>query len=137
MTSHSYSFFVTDQGMLPTSIRQTLANVVPLFKGMKVKLTIALHKDKRSLSQNDYYHAAVIPAVRLARFDMGDPVTLDECHEDLLAQFAPAVTARKSDGGAYARPKRSKELNTEEFANYITAIQGFFGQLGHIIPEAK
>jgi len=133
----SYTFYMQEDGKLPASIRQTMVNVCPTFAGQKVRLSIAEAKDKRSLDQNSFLHGVVIPHVRMARLDMGDPITLDQCHEDLLAQFAPTVTAKRLDGSIYARPMRSKEMNVEQMALYLTAIQGFMGEMGYPIKERE
>ena len=125
------SFTVQQDGKLPPGIRQTLANVIPSYAGKRVRMDIAEAKEKRSLDQNSYYHAAIVPHVRKVRFEMGDPLSLDQVHEDLLQQFSPTVTAKRADGSTYTRPKRSKELSVEDMRQYLDAIIGFIGAMGY------
>jgi hypothetical protein len=118
----TYSFCILPDGKLPDGMRATLANVFPSFAGKRIKMSIAEHKEKRSLDQNAYYWSVIVPHVRKVRFEMGDPLTVDQVHEDLLAQFAPGKEAKRMDGKPYNRPMRSKEMSVGEMADYITAI---------------
>lgn len=119
---------------MPDGMRSTLANVFPSYAGKKIKLSIAEAKEKRSLDQNSYYHVAIVPHVRYARFEMGDPLSIDAVHEDLLKQFAPTVTVKGLDGSLYTRPMRSKEMSVSEMAIYITAISGVMATMGYPVP---
>lgn len=121
-------------GKMPDGMRSTLANVFPSYAGKKIKLSISEAKEKRSLDQNSYYWTAIVPYVRKARFDMGDPLSIDQVHEDLLGQFSPTIDAKKIDGSLYVRVKRSKEMNVNEMASYITAIIGFMASIGYPVP---
>jgi hypothetical protein len=123
-----------EDGKMPIGMRETLARIFPTFAGKKIKLSISEAKEKRSLDQNSYYWAAIVPHVRQVRFDMGDPVSLDECHEDLLTEFAPMVWKSKLMGKSYQRPMRSKEMNVEQMANYITAITAKMAEFGNPVP---
>lgn len=128
------SFYITPEGKLPIGIKETLARVFPSYAGKKLRLSIVEAKDKRSLDQNAYYWVAIVPHVRKIRFDMGDPVSLENVHEDLLAEFAPMVWRSKLLGKSYQRPMRSKEMNVEEMANYITAITARMAEIGNPVP---
>lgn len=130
----TYTFCILADGKLPQGIRETLARVFPSFAGKKVRLSIGEAKDKRSLSQNSYYWAAIVPHVRQVRFEMGDPLSLEQVHEDLLAQFAPLVQGKTIKGNLYSRPMRSKEMNVQQMAEYITAITALMAQFQHPVP---
>lgn len=128
------NFQVQDDGALTVAARKLCANAIAAHAGQWIKISIAERKEKRTLSQNDYYHGVIIPHVRLFRFDQGDPVSPEAVHEDLLAQFAPYVEAKRMDGTIYQRPKRSKEMSVDEMANYITAIQATMASFGAPVP---
>lgn len=119
---------------MPSGIKETLARIFPTFAGKKIRLSIDEAKDKRSLDQNSYYWSAIVPHVRHVRFEMGDPLSIEQIHEDLLSQFAPVKTAKKIDGSSYMRPMRSKEMSVQQMAIYITAITAIMAQFGHPIP---
>jgi len=123
-----------ENGKMPEGMKATLLNVFPSYAGKKIKLSIAEAKEKRSLDQNAYYWTAIVPHVRKVRFDMGDPLSIDQVHEDLLKQFAPVVSGKDLMGGQYARPKRSKEMSVAEMAEYITAITATMAQFGNPVP---
>lgn len=103
--------------------------------GKKVLLSLAEAKDKRSLDQNALYWSAIVPHVRNFRLEMGDPVSIDQTHEDLLAQFAPVVESKRMDGTSYIRPMRSKEMNVEQFSAYVTAIIAAMAQFDNPVKE--
>ncbi len=130
----TYTFCMLENGKMPDGMRATLANVFPSYAGKKIKLSVSEAKEKRSLDQNSYYWVSIVPHVRKARFDMGDPLSIDQVHEDLLGQFSPTIGAKKIDGSVYARVKRSKEMTVNEMANYITAITGFMASIGYPVP---
>lgn len=129
----TYTLIVQPDGKLPVGIRETLARVFPSYAGKKIRLSIQEAKEKRSLDQNALYWVAVVPAVRAARLDMGDPLTLENVHEDLLAQFAPTVTGKRMNGSIYTRPMRSKEMSVPQMAEYMTAIIAWMAQMGYPI----
>lgn len=126
---------VGKDGKLPEGIRQTLANIIPSYAGKQITLTIAEKKEKRSLDQNSYYWVAIVPAVRAARLEMGDPLSMESVHEDLLAQFAPTVQGKKADGSVYTRPMRSKEMSVAQMAEYMTAITACMAEFGYPIQQ--
>lgn len=128
------TFCMMPDGKLPIGIRESLAKLFPPLAGKKLRLTIDEAREKRSLDQNAYYWAAIVSHVRQVRFDNGDPVSEDKCHEDLLEEFAPRVECKKLTGGTYARPMRSKEMSVPQMAEYITAITASMANFGNPIP---
>lgn len=130
----TYTFCMLETGKMPDGMRTTLANVFPSYAGKKIRLSIDEAKEKRSNDQNSYYWSAIVPFVRYARFEMGDPLSLNAVHEDLLKQFAPTVTVRGLNGEAYTRPMRSKEMTVSQMAAYITAISGTMASMGYPVP---
>lgn len=128
------SFWVTPEGTLPIGIKESLKRIIPAYAGKKMRLTLQEVKDKRSLSANNYYWVAIVHHVRQVRFDNGDPVSIEQCHEDLLAEFSPRIVRKYiSNKGEYL-PKRSKEMNVKEFADYITAITAAMAAFGSPVP---
>jgi hypothetical protein len=132
--SNTFSFCVLENGKLPPGMKVTLANVIPSYAGKWLNLTLAERKEKRTISQNDYYWVAIVPHVRKVRFDSGDALSIDQVHEDLLAQFAPSKIATRFDGERYSRPMRSKEMSVKEMADYITAITACMAEFGEPVP---
>lgn len=132
----TYVFMLENDGKLPVGIRETLVRILPGYAGKKIRMTIEEAKTKRSLNQNDYYWAAIVPHVRQVRADNGDPVTVELCHEDLLSEFAPRIQHKKVSGEKvdYFRPMRSSEMNVQEMADYITCITAAMAQFGNPVP---
>ena len=130
----TYTFIVQPDGKLPIGMKETLGRVIPSYAGKKVRLGLEEARDKRSLDQNAYYWAAIVPHVRMVRLEMGDPVTIEHTHEDLLAEFAPTVTSKKTNGASYVRPMRSKEMNVKQMADYITAVTAVMAQMQYPVP---
>jgi hypothetical protein len=128
------SFQVQDNGRLTDAARQIVANFIAAMPGKRIKLSISEWKEKRSINQNDYYWVAIVPHVRKVRFEMGDPLSTEQVHEDLLAQFAPAKTATRLDKTTYQRPMRSKEMSVSQMADYITAITACMADFGFPVP---
>lgn len=119
---------------MPVGMKETLRRVFPSFAGRRISLSINEAKDKRSLDQNSYYRACVLPHVRQVRFDNGDPVSLEKAHEDLLQEFSPRVEGKTLDRKSYARPKRTREMSVPEMSEFITAITAAMANFGNPIP---
>jgi hypothetical protein len=130
----TYTFIVGNDGKIPVGMRETLAKVFPSFAGKKVRLSVAEAQEKRSLDQNSYYWGVIVPHVRWARFEMGDALSLEQVHEDLLKQFAPIMTSQMLNGVPYGRPMRSKEMSVSQMANFITAITATMAEFGYPVP---
>lgn len=128
------TFRVLDDGKIPSGIRHTLSLLFPAYAGKVLRLSISEAKDKRSLDQNSYYWVAIVPHMRKYRFECGDALSIEQVHEDMLEQFAPTVTAKRPDGTLYTRPKRSKEMDVSEMAQYITAITAWLATEGWPVP---
>lgn len=128
------TFFILPDGKLPHGIKDTLARLIPSMAGKKVNLSLIEAKEKRSLDQNSYYWGVIVPHVRQVRFDMGDPLSPEKVHEDLLVDYAPLVDAKTLTGKSYKRPMRSKEMSVDQMAQYITAISAVMAQFGNPIP---
>lgn len=111
-----------------------MANIIATLAGKRIKISVSEWKEKRSLDQNALYWAGIVPHVRKVRFDNGDPLTTEQVHEDLLAQFAPSVTMKRLDSTVYTRPMRSKEMSVPEMAAYITAITETMSSFGFPVP---
>lgn len=127
------TFIITPDGKLPEGIRTTLQRVIPTFAGKRMTLELREYQEKRSLDQNALLWSCINPHVRMVRFNFGDPVTIEQVHEDLLAEFAPTVECKKLDGTTYTRPMRSKEMSVKQFNDYVTAIQARMAQFGEPI----
>lgn len=130
----TYTFCMMNDGKMPIGVKETLARIFPTFAGKKVKLSISEAKEKRSLEQNSYLYGVIEPHVRFVRAEMGDPVSLDQVHEDLLTEFAPTVTGKRIDGTIYIRPMRSHEMNVAQMADYVTAITARMAQFNYPVP---
>lgn len=125
---------MTEEGKLPIGIKESLARMLPAYAGKKMRMVIEEYKEKRSREANSYYWACIVPHVRHVRLENGDPVTIEQCHEDLLAQFAPQVKCLHLNGTPYFRAKRSKEMNVAEMAQYLTAITAAMSDFGSPVP---
>lgn len=90
----------------------------------KMVMTMKRYKAKRSLSQNSYYHGAILPAVRQGLIDMGfeiSHVNLEAVHELLKAKFLKRDIAN-DDGLFITVTLSTADLNKTEFGEYIDAI---------------
>lgn len=89
------------------------------------QITITKYKKKRSLSQNAYYHGAIIPAVKQGLIDMGFEAHLlnnEAVHELLKGKFLKKDIAN-DEGQFIAITQSTTELSTTDFITYIEEIQ--------------
>jgi len=128
------TFQVLPDGKLPIGIRETLQRVIPTYAGRRVKLHLQEAREKRSLDQNNYLYGVIEPHVRNVRAESGDPVSLDQVHEELLSEFAPTVVYTRIDGSKATRPMRSHEMSVAQMTDYITGITARMAQFGFPVP---
>lgn len=129
-----FSFIVTPEGKLPVGIAKTLTLRLKELSGKKASIELAEAKDKRSLDANALYWSVVLPLVRSFRLEQGDAVSIEDCHEDLLSEFAPLVERKSLDGSTKFVPMRSKHMNVEEFSKYILSIEVRLNEFGIYFP---
>jgi len=80
---------------------------------------------KRTKAQNDYYWGVVI---KIMSEKLG--YLAQELHEALLMK----VFGTKEVMGYYLPNKRSKELTTQEFEDYLTKVRMLASEMGIFIP---
>jgi len=81
-------------------------------------------KSQRSLDQNAYMWAEVLPAIaRGISQQWGETVTAEEAHEFCKSRFLsrPIVDRRTGELKGYTRPSTS-DLDTAEFAEYLDKL---------------
>lgn len=94
------------------------------------KVFVCDDRPSRSLQQNAYYWAVVIPL-------MADHLgyTKIECHELFKIQFLPRHQI-EVDGKKYSYSQSTRSLNTKQFAEYLEEIIALAVSMDVYIPEA-
>jgi len=87
-----------------------------------VKIVVTKHKAKRSLSQNAFYHACVVPVLQQGLKDIGHNYSLTTVHEMMKAKFLREDILLNEHGEYITRIKSTTELNKEQFGEYIEQI---------------
>lgn len=104
--------------------------------GFKVfKITIEKAKAKRSLSQNAYYHAAVVPIVQQGLKDLGIKFSKEQTHEMLKLRFLKEEIPINEHGEFITRIKSTTDLNKLEFSDYIEEIIQWSSEYLNVIIE--
>lgn len=115
-------------------IIQWFTNAIQGYIGQRVAIEIRPAGKKRSNQANAYYWAVIVPHVRNFRLEQGDPVSIEQVHEDLLQDYSPTTTGRRLSGAGYIRPLRSSEMSVQQMNDYITAITATMAQMGAPVP---
>ena len=100
----------------------------------QVRIILTENLKKRSLPQNSFYWSVIIPHVRQFRMDNGDTVSIEQVHEDLIAEFSPLNERKNLDGRMHFSSTRTHEMNKKEFSDYVTAIMARLSEFGCHIP---
>lgn len=85
-------------------------------------LTLEKIYRKRSLNQNAYYWAVVIPLVRDGLFDVGYKMSLEQTHEYLKREFLSTEIVNENTGEIKEITLSTAELKTIEFNEYFETI---------------
>lgn len=115
------------EGKLPNNVREAIARLLAGMEGKVVRVTITLHRARRSSSQNGYYWAVLVPAWKEIFKGYGTLaddeavhkylVTLGGLWEDVIGPDGDVIY---SDDGQPVRDLRStSSLTTKEFTDFI------------------
>jgi len=104
--------------------------------GYKVfTVTLENARGKRSLNQNAYYRACVIPILQQGIAELGHKFSRDTVHEMMKAKFLTEDIPLNDSGEFITRIKSTTELNKEQFGDYIDQINAWgIEYLGVTIP---
>lgn len=110
---------VTDQGRITLPARFK-ADVVRLFYGHEIAVTVERKRNKRSQNQNAYYWGVVVKMICEAMNDAGENVTPDEVHGFLKFRYLRVQKIDEETGEViYEFGRSTQKLNTVEFALYL------------------
>ena len=123
------SCIVQENGRLPDYIGVTVRDLLKELAGKWIYISISERKEKCSLDALRYYRGVLVPAARKYRAEQGDPVTPEQCHEELLSTFSEYVQVKGFDGEIRLLPKRTftskNVLDKEGFHKYCLAVEAF------------
>jgi NinB protein len=126
-----------NNGTLTIINRRGFDNDLRFFEGREVSITITERKKKRSLSQNAYIHAILIPLFREALNNVGfDEIRTDEQCKDLMkALFLQTEYTNKETGEVIKSFKNTSELSTFEMTEFTeNAIKYALDNMNFRIP---
>jgi len=118
--------------------RGFIQDVNTFFKGKLFKMKLFQYRKTRSLPQNGYYHACVIPAVLDGLVDNGyerHKLNSEVVHEFLKEQFLKTEIISEKTGDVITVTKSTSELTTVEFMDYIASIQKWASEFLGIVIE--
>ena len=126
---------VSDNGVL-TVPQKFNTDVGRLFRGREVIVTVQRKRKVRSLDQNAYYWAVIVPNICDALNDAGEVVTRQEVHEFLKFRFLRVQKIDYDSGEViYEYGRSTTSLKTYEFCLYIDNCIRFGAEyLGITIP---
>lgn len=128
------TFYVTDKGLLPESIRGTLKRVVPTYAGKKVQLTIEEYRDTASDAQRKYYFKVIVPAY-IKHF--GGECSKEQMHNSMMREiggfsneYVNPFTGESDEGR-----KSFNDLTKAQAEGYFTLCRKWAAENGFDIPE--
>ena len=124
-------------GRLPLAYGQQFAALLRASEGELVTVSVGPAKRRRSLSQNAYYWAAVVPPVLAAFRDAGNGVDADDVHEFLKTHVGRLRQVFVTPDGEVLRTAGSTaKLTKREFGDYLTACIAWAAEHGIDVPPA-
>lgn len=118
-----YTGRVNSRGKLIITAPMFAEIYCPSLTGKMVTVTIGKAKKQRSLNQNAYYFACVVPIFQNIFNQLGNQFSREQTHDILRAKFLVEEIA-DADGVLIAqRIKSTTELTTTQFAEYILDLQ--------------
>lgn len=126
---------VTD-GKIPKARTEEIREFLESQEGNTIEIVLKKKRSIRTLSQNAYYWAGVIPIIRQGFKDLGYILTAEETHEVLKEKFIQPDMIMKGDEFLGNFRRTTTDKTKTEFAEYIAQIQQFAAEiLGVYVPE--
>ena len=116
---------VAQKGRLVLDRRDDFAALIQKLDGCQIDITLCKHRAPRSLSQNGYYWAVVVP---LLAEHCG--YEREEMHEALKMKFLLV-----HGESAFPTLRSTTELDTAEFTEYIEQCRRLAAGYGVVIPD--
>ena len=118
------------RGRLSISRRGDFIAALASWRDCPVSVTVERLRATRSKAQNDYYWSVVVARVAGAwAKKLQRPVSDEEAHELLKAQFLPHDMAQRGENGTLINGLviggSTKKLNKLQFIEYLEAIVGW------------
>jgi hypothetical protein len=105
-------------------------------KDLAVTIEVKARKYKRSNEFNSYYWAVVVAMIVERLRELGHDVDRDLTHEFLKGRFLYSELTDPTTGEVMKIPRKTSELATEEFMEYIEHVKQFAAEtLDIYIPD--
>jgi hypothetical protein len=134
-----HSAVITPQGALRIYNRPLFEEEVRAMsreKDLAVTIEVKLKKRVRSDVQNAYYWGVVVAMIAERLRELGHDVDRDLTHEFLKGRFLYSELADPNTGEVMRIPRKTSELATEEFIEYLEHIKQFAAEtLDIYIPD--
>ena len=134
-----HSAVITPQGALRIYNRPLFEEEVRAMSrdtDLAVTIEVKLKKRVRSDVQNAYYWGVVIAMIVERLRELGHDVDRDLTHEFLKGRFLYTELTDPTSGEVMKTPRKTSELATEEFMEYVEHIKQFAAEtLDIYIPD--
>lgn len=111
------------------------------FSEKSLLVTVQILRKKRSDRQNRYYYGIVIPTIQAFHLESnGEHIERDEVHAFNLTRVLGVVPEFRNVFGEEVmifKQKKSSEMNTKEFGQFVDTLIAYWAEKGCIIPEPK
>ena len=105
-------------------------------KDLAVTVEVKIKKYRRSNEFNNYYWAIVVAMISERLRELGHDVDKDLAHEFLKGRFLYSELTDPSTGEVMKIPKKTSELATGEFMEYLEHVKQFAAEtLDLYIPD--
>jgi len=118
--------------------RPLFDSYVGQFENQRIDVTVKKHRRKRTTGkpdekgdQNGWYWTAVLP---ISANSLG--YTVKEMHEVFIAEYAP-FTIREFKGKKIPIKRRTSEMDTVQFTDYVETIRRVMAEMNVIIPDPQ
>lgn len=112
-------------GKLKLTRRTEFQELLNLYEGKEIEVSVDKKRNTRSVSQNSYLWGVVIPVVQDGLKGMGMKATKEETHELLKMKFLQKELVNELTGEIMRYVGSTTELSKSEFMDYISEIQQF------------
>lgn len=130
---------ITPQGALRIHNRPLFEEEVRAMsreKDLAVTIEVKVKKYRRSNEFNNYYWGVVVAMIVERLRELGHDVDRDLTHEFLKGRFLYSELTDPSTGEVLKIPKKTSELATEEFKDYLEHVKQFAAEtLDLYIPD--
>jgi ribosomal protein L14 len=137
MKNHKFQALVTD-GKISDALRKNIAECIAQYDGKIVIVTVQEKLPQRSIRQNVFFHAVILPAVQEWLRDNGTALSLDDTKDWIIKDIWKYTEYKRMPNGSNFEVRKSSTApDIKLWQDFSQITYAWFAAKGLLLPEPE